>query len=38
MLVTILAFIVDRTNKVQAPEPLNPMKAGEVRSSSAIEP
>jgi hypothetical protein len=34
---TVLAFIVDRSSKVQAPEPLNPMKAGEVRSRAAIE-
>lgn len=34
---TLLAFIVDRSSKVQAPEPLNPMKAGEVRSRAAIE-
>lgn len=34
---TILTFIVDRSSKVQAPEPLNPMKAGEVRSRAAIE-
>jgi hypothetical protein len=34
---TVLGFIVDRSNKVQAPEPLNPMKAGEVRSRAAVE-
>lgn len=34
---TLLAFIVDRSSKVQAPEPLNPMKAGEVRPRAAIE-
>lgn len=34
---TILTFIVDRSSKVQAPEPLNPMKAGEVRSRATIE-
>lgn len=34
---TLLAFIVDRSSKVQAPEPLNPMKAGEVRSRATIE-
>jgi hypothetical protein len=34
---TILTFIVDRSSKVQAPEPLNPMKAGEVRARPAIE-
>src|SRR5690606_895382 len=33
----ILTFLVDRSTKVEAPEPLNPMKAGEVRSRSEIE-
>ena len=34
---TVLAFIVDRSKKFQAPEPLNPASAGDLRSRAAIE-
>jgi hypothetical protein len=32
----VLAMIVDRSQKAQAPEPLNPMKSGEMRSYAEI--
>ena len=34
---TILKFIVDRSQKFQAPEPINPTKQSEIRSRAAIE-
>jgi hypothetical protein len=33
---TVLRFIVDRSQKFQAPEPINPTKAGEIRSPAEI--
>jgi hypothetical protein len=33
---TVLKFIVDRSGKFQAPEPLNPMKQGSARSHAAV--
>src|SRR5690606_13570265 len=33
----VLAKVIDRSFKATAPEPLNPMQAGEVRSRDAIE-
>jgi hypothetical protein len=34
---TVLAMIVDRSQRFQAPEPINPAKQGDVRSRAAIE-
>lgn len=34
---SVLATVIDRSSKATAPEPLNPMQAGEVRSRDAIE-